>query len=54
MKTKTTKPKVWTRPCKISHEEFVAGIRKAEDGPFFTLEELKQKMTDWKKENGYL
>ena len=54
------KPKViikkdtrWTSPGKMTHEEFMEGIRKAEEGPFYTLEELKQNIEKWEKENGY-
>lgn len=32
----------------MTQEEFVARVRKAEEGPFYTLEEIKQKMQEWK------
>ncbi len=32
----------------MTQEELMARIRKAEEGPFFTLEEFKQKMQEWK------
>ncbi len=54
MKTKTQKDTVWTRPGKITHAEFVTGIRDAEKGPFMTIEELRKQLDDWKREKGYL
>jgi hypothetical protein len=33
----------------MSQDEFVALIKEAEKGPFFTLEEIKAKMDVWKK-----
>jgi predicted transcriptional regulator len=38
---------------KLTHEEFVAGIRKAEEGPFYTPEEFESRFAIWKKEKGY-
>lgn len=32
----------------MTQEEFVAHVRKAEEGPFYTLDEIKQKMQEWK------
>lgn len=32
----------------MTQEEFIARVRKAEEGPFYTLEEIKQKMQEWK------
>ena len=32
----------------MTQEEFIARVRKAEEGPFCTLEEIKQKMQEWK------
>ena len=38
----TTKEKDWTLPgVKLTHEEFMDGIKKAEEGSFYTLEEMK-------------
>ena len=31
---------LWTSPGKMTHDDFLAGIRNAEDGPFYTLDEL--------------
>ncbi|MDD4192429.1 MAG: hypothetical protein PHI28_13940 [Mangrovibacterium sp.] len=52
MKTKTTKTKKtsWALPGEaISIDEFKAGIKEAEKGPFMTLEELKTSVEEWKK-----
>ena len=56
MKTirKINKKTIWTRPGRMTHDEFMTGIRKAEEGPFYTLDEIKKNVADWKKENGYL
>lgn len=32
----------------MTQEEFVARVRKAEEVPFYTLDEIKQKMQEWK------
>ena len=57
MSTKTVKPtkeKSWALPgAKFTHEEFVARIRKAEEGPFYTPEEFEKRFEQWKKEKGY-
>ena len=55
MKTvKTKEEKNWTLPeVKLSHEEFIAGIKKAEKGPFYTPEEFERRFEKWKKEKGY-
>ena len=52
MKTKITKTKEtsWALPGEpISMDEFKAGIKKAEKGPFMTLDELKKSVEEWKK-----
>ena len=47
---KTKKEKNWTRPgVKLSHDEFMAGIKKAEEGPFYTLEESQSHFETWKE-----
>lgn len=33
----------------MSQEEFVGLIKEAENGPFYTLQEVKAKMDVWKK-----
>ena len=53
MKTIKTKRKSevkdWTRPgVKLTHEEFLEGIRKAEEGPFYTLEEVQNMRRKWR------
>lgn len=32
----------------MTQEEFITRVRKAEKGPFYTLDEIKQKMQEWK------
>ena len=51
---KKTEEKNWALPgVKLTHEEFMEGIRKAEEGPFFTPEEFESRFAKWKKEKGY-
>jgi hypothetical protein len=51
---KETIEKSWAlHGVKLTHEEFVAGIRKAEEGPFYTPEEFESRFAIWKKEKGY-
>jgi hypothetical protein len=38
---------------KLSQKEFIDGIRKAEEGPFYTPEEFEKRFEQWKKEKGY-
>lgn len=55
MKTKITKTKGtnWALPGEpISIDEFKAGIKEAEKGPFMTLDELKKSVEEWKKGQG--
>ncbi len=56
MKTKNKKSKAsisWALPGNpISIEEFKEGIKNAEKGPFYTVEESKQKLEEWRKERG--
>lgn len=49
MKTKhiTQKTHDMTMPGKISHDEFVAQIKKAENGPFMTLAEHEAHIDEW-------
>jgi hypothetical protein len=53
MKLKNIKPKEkdnWALPGNpISHIEFKDGIKKAEEGPFYTLEESKNMLEEWRK-----
>ena len=49
IKTKETKEKDWTRPgVKLTYDEFMAGIKKAEEGPFYTFKEIKVLRTQWR------
>jgi len=43
MKTiKPTKEKSWALPgVNLTHKEFLEGIKKVEEGPFYTFEELQ-------------
>lgn len=55
MKAKAAKKENdWTRPGKMTHEEFMAGIREAEKGPFMTMDELRKSLDQWKKDMGYI
>ena len=48
--TKTKEEKNWTRPgVRLTHEEFIAGIKKAEEGPFFTIQESMEHFESWMK-----
>ena len=55
MKTvKTKQEKNWTLPgVKLTHEEFLAGIKKAKEGLFYSPEEFESRFDKWKKEKGY-
>ena len=53
VKTKETKEINWAIPGQtVTHDEFMKAIKKAEEGPFYTLDEIKGKMTEWKKSRG--
>lgn len=44
-----TEPKNWILPgVKLTHYEFVAGIRNAGKGPFYTIEEVKLMRNQWR------
>jgi hypothetical protein len=46
--------KNWVRPgVKLSHEEFLQGIKNAEEGTFLTPDEFESRFEKWKKEKGY-
>lgn len=50
METKTvTKKRKLLPGLNMTHEEFMARVRKAEEGPFYSLEEFKQKMQEYHK-----
>jgi len=54
MKTKAIKSKKtdnWALPGDpITLADFKAGIKKAEEGPFFTIEESKKMLEAWRNE----
>ena len=53
MKTKNIKTKEtdsWALPGKpLSVDEFKDGIKKAEEGPFYTVEESRKILEEWRK-----
>jgi hypothetical protein len=50
VKVKETKEKNWTDPgVKLTYEEFVAGIKEAEEGPFMTAAEFKKRFYEWRR-----
>ncbi|MBN1416202.1 MAG: hypothetical protein JW973_13960 [Bacteroidales bacterium] len=47
---KTKETESWALPGNpISLDEFKAGIKKAEEGPFYTVEESKKMLQEWRK-----
>lgn len=54
MKTKILKSREkenWALPgSPISQDEFKSGIKKAEKGPFYTVEESKKLLEEWRKQ----
>lgn len=52
---KAKEEKNWTRPgVKLTHDEFMAGIKKAEEAPFYTIEESKKMLEEWRKKRNSL
>ena len=50
-KTKTKEEKNWALPgVKLTHKEFIDGIKQAEEGPFYTLEEMKELRKQWRNQ----
>lgn len=46
---KQKEEKSWALPgVKLTHEEFAAGIHKAEEGPFYTIEEVQKMRNQWR------
>ncbi len=46
---KKREEKSWALPgTKLTPEEFIAKIRKAEEGPFYTLEEVQKMRKQWR------
>jgi hypothetical protein len=53
VKKKEIKEINWAIPGQtVSHEEFMAAIKKAEKGPFYSIDEAKKRLEKWKKERG--
>jgi hypothetical protein len=59
MRTKTnekqgTKKRInWALPNQtVSHDEFMKSIKKAEKGPFVTIDEFEQRFEAWKLRKG--
>jgi predicted transcriptional regulator len=51
--TKTKKKINWALPDQsVSHDEFRAGIKEAEKGPFITIDEFEQHFEEWKHKKG--
>ena len=50
VKVKQQKPKSWILPdISVSQDEFLAGIREAEKGPFQTVDESRKNFEVWLK-----
>jgi hypothetical protein len=48
---KVKEEKDWTRPgVKLTQDEFISGIKKAEEGPFYTFEEMKELRKQWRSQ----
>lgn len=58
MKTKNIKTKEtesWALPGEpLSLDEFKDGIKKAEEGPFYTIRESKKMLEEWRKKRSSL
>jgi len=52
VKAKESKRINWALPGKVTHEEFMAAIKKAEEGPFMTIEEFENKFEEWIRQKG--
>jgi predicted transcriptional regulator len=50
LKTSTRKSKWTTQGEPLILSEFKQGIKKAERGPFFSIEKAKEMMVQWKKQ----
>ena len=52
-KTKEIKEINWAIPGQtVTHDEFMASIRKAEKGPFMTIDEFEKRFDAWKLKKG--
>ena len=53
VKTKGRKEINWAIPGQtVTHDEFMAAIRKAEKGPFMTIDEFEKRFEAWKRKKG--
>lgn len=51
METKTvTKKRKLLPGLNMTHEEFMARVRKAEEGPFYTVEEGQEMIRQWREQ----
>jgi hypothetical protein len=52
---KSKEKESWALPGDpLSVDSFIAGIKKAEEGPFYTLEESKKLLQEWRKKRSSL
>ncbi len=50
IKVQKTDCKNWTvTDTNLTHEEFLAGIQKAEEGPFYSVQESMENFEQWLK-----
>jgi len=50
VKTKNVRKINWAIPGQtVTHDEFIDAIRKAEEGPFYTIEESEKRFEEWRK-----
>ena len=53
VKKKESKKINWAIPGQtVTHDEFMTEIRKAEKGPFMTIDEFEQRFEAWKHKKG--
>ena len=49
IKIKQSKEKKWVLPgLKLTHKEFIEGVKRSEQGPFYTLDEIKEMRRKWR------
>jgi len=50
IKEKNLQKDKWSRPGEpISQKDFEKGIHEAEQGPFYSIEESRKKLKEWRK-----
>jgi len=50
MKSTLNNTKNWILPnTKLTHDEFISGIHKAEEGPFYSVQESMKHFEEWLK-----